>query len=64
MEKILTDEEEFQLIKKDVEQRKAEQNKKYANLTEEEVIASMVKGIKESVDFAKKNNIEVVTIEE
>lgn len=56
--------DEFELINQEVEAIKKKQNAKFSKLSEEEIVANMVQSIQESVEFAKKNNIDVVEIEE
>lgn len=60
MENIEINEKElFEKLEK-VEAKKQEINENLSKMTEEELAEYMMQSIKESVDFAKKNDIEII----
>ncbi|MBR7172705.1 MAG: hypothetical protein IKD36_02820 [Clostridia bacterium] len=60
MENIEIDEKELIEKLEKVEAKKQEINNKLKNMTEEELANYMMQSINESVEFAKKNDIEIV----
>lgn len=60
MENIEIDEKELIEKLEKVEAKKQEINNKLKNMTEEELANYMMQSISESVEFAKKNDIEIV----
>ncbi len=60
MENIEIDEKELIEKLEKVEAKKQEINNKLKNMTEEELADYMMQSINESVEFAKKNDIEIV----
>ncbi len=60
MENMEIEEEILEKKLQNLDKKQKEINDKLSKMSEEEIMENMIKSIKESVEYARKNNIEVI----